>query len=66
MLQLAGPQPLPLQSVGRSSTLAMRIGRLEDVVTSSDLCYNWNKDGLYSLSNMYKEEAPDTDKVRKV
>jgi len=29
-LQLAGPQPCPLQSVSRSSALAMWIGRLEE------------------------------------
>ena len=30
MVQLAGPQPRPLQPVGRPSALATRIGRLEE------------------------------------
>jgi len=65
VVELAVPQPRPLQTVGRLSALATRIGRLEEWVACTGLL-NWNEDGLCSVSWPYKEETPNSDKVWKV
>lgn len=60
--ELARPQPHLLQTVGRLSALATRIGHAEEWVAYTGLL-NWNEDGLCSVSWPYKKETPNSDKV---